>query len=279
MINKLMMFTLFFLLCSTVSFKTYGFNESKDRAIESLLTRIDVNTFTKQIEKIKTYKSLDEIDSLDYELRYFFKNIKHWYFFDQKSFKNGFARKLKIAFSEREIQRIYAAFKKPFLIKVLNSTILYRNIFSFNERSISEKFKADPLVKSRYILIKNIYNLNGMGLQKEEMTKRLNRIINTGKVVVRVLRRDKAENVFVDPIELGRRVKNAEKFMIEYLATDLKSFRHYELREYIRIFKKNSLVQKFLHLYANYHFVYLSRYIEKVETDKLNQLKTINTKI
>jgi hypothetical protein len=279
MINKLMMFTLFFLFFLTTSFNTFAFNESKDAAIESLLTRIELNTFIKQIKQIKKFKSVDEIDSLDYELRYFFKNIKQWYFFDQKSFKSGFARKLKVAFSEREISRIHSAFKKPFLIKVLNSTILYRNIFSFNERSISEKFKATPLVKSRYVLIKNIYNLNGMSLQKEEMVKRLSRIINTGKVVVRVLKLDKAEDVFVDPIELGRRVKNAERFMIEYLATDLKSFRHYELREYIRIFKNQTLIQKFLHLYANYHFSYLSRYIEKVETDKLNQLKTINTAI
>jgi hypothetical protein len=202
-----------------------------------------------------------------------------WYYFDQVSFKRGLAQKLKLVFKESEINHIRRSFKKPFLLKVLNSTILYRNIFSFNESSISEEYKSRPLVKSRYTLIKNIYKLNGMKLQTEEFTKRLTSIVESGSVVVRVLKSNRAEDVFVNAEELKRRTSKPERFMIEYLATDLKSFRHYELREYIRNFKNQSVVKKFLNLYANYHFVYMTRYIQKVESDKLNQLKTINTKI
>ena len=56
MINKLMIFTLLLLAnCSLFTTNTFAFNEKKDQSIESLLTRIEVNTFIAQISKIKKF--------------------------------------------------------------------------------------------------------------------------------------------------------------------------------------------------------------------------------
>lgn len=258
------------------SLQVFGkINPKKDKLIESLLDTISVNDFVGQIEKIKKHKSVDEIKEMDYKLKKFFKNIKLWYYFDVSNFKYGLKKKIDLAMTEGEIREVRGIFKKPFLLKVLNASILHRDLFDYNQESVDESFNPEPLAKSRYTLVANLYNLYGMDIQKEELAKRLAAIVKQGKVMLKVLSKDDQTRVFVDPVALEKRLKNPKQFIVSYLAMDLKDFRHYELREFLRQFKHSKVGQQFLQLYANYHFLYMSKYIAKVEADKINQLKAL----
>lgn len=248
---------------------------AEEKNDEKLISVIGVEKFLDNIGKLKKVKSIADVSSLDYELRYFFKHIKPWYYFDHDEFRKQFLDKLKESFNSSEFKILIETFSKPFMVKVLNNSVLYRDIFSFNQNSVDESYKVAELVKSRYTLIQNIYIMHGMEIQKEYMLERLKETLKAGKPLVNVLRGDKVERVFVDPVELEKRIKDPRDFIIRDFATDLKNFRHYELREYLRILKGDKLSQKFVQLYANFHFLYMSKYINKVETDKLNQLKAI----
>lgn len=264
--------TLRLLLLSTL-LTTYSFGAEDNYA--KFLTNIGVENFCTSVSKLKKVKSIADVSSLDYELRHFFKHIKPWYFFDQEDFKNSLIGKLKESFTVSEISILTESFKRPFMLKVLNNSILYRDIFSFNQNAIDETYEITDLVKSRYALIQNIYLLHGMEIQKDYLLGLLQKTIDQGQLLVKVVKGDKIETLYVDPVQLKIRLKDPRGFIIKDFAKDLAGFRHYELREYIRILKGDKLAQKFVQIYANFHFLYLSKYINKVETDKLNQLKTI----
>lgn len=247
----------------------------KEKAIDKLLTTIQVNDFVKNVKKIKKYETVADIKELDYKLKSFFKNVKLWYYFDEVNFKKGLEKKLDKGLSLSEIREVDSLFKKPFFLKVLNASVLHRDLFAYNKNSVEENFVLPEVADSRFTLMTNMYNLYGMDIQKEELVTRLKPLVGSGKVMVKVLTKKRKNAVFIDPVKLEKRMKNPKEFIVKYLAMDLKDFRHYEIREYFRKFKNNKSAQKFLQLYANYHFLYLTKYINKIEQDKLNQLKAL----
>lgn len=260
------------LLASPVSAKK---TNPKKQAIEKLLTTIQVNDFVSNVQKIKKYNSVSDIKELDYKLKQFFRNIKLWYFFDEQNFKKGLVEKFEKGLSLAEIREVNSIFKKPFFLKVLNASVLHRDLFAYNENSVDENYELPEVAESRYTLMVNMYNLYGMDIQKEELVNRLKPIVGSGKVMVKVLSKKRKNTVFIDPVRLEKRMKDPKDFIVKYLASDLKDFRHYEIREYFRKFKHSQSAQKFLQLYANYHFLYLTKYINKIEQDKLNELKAL----
>lgn len=268
---KILVLTL--LLIQTTAFGKI--NPRKDKAIESLLDTISVNDFVSHIEQIKQHKSVDEIKEIDYKLKKFFKNIKLWYYFDVSNFKYGLKKKIDLAMTAKEIKEVKGIFKNPFLLKVLNASILHRDLFDYNQDSVDESYNVPKLAKSRYTLVANIYNLYGMDIQKDQLKARLKEIVKQGKVMLKVLGKKDMNRVFVDPVRLEKRMKSPKEFIVKYLAADLKKFRHYELREFLRQFKHSKSGQQFLQLYANYHYLYMTKYITKVEADKINQLKAL----
>lgn len=266
-----MKITLTLLLSFFITIHSIGSEQEYDK----FLTAIEVGNFCESVSKLKKVKSIADVSSLDYELRHFFEHIKPWYYFDQEDFRKGLQDKLKQSFTTAEVKVLREVFKKPFMLKVINNAILYRDVFGFNQSSIDETYETVELSKSRYSLIQNIYILHGMEIQKDYLADRLKQTIEKGQLLVKVVKGEKVESVYADPVQLKLRLKDPRDFIIKDFAKDMASFRHYELREYIRILKGDKLAQKFVQLYANYHFLYLSKYINKVETDKLNQLKTV----
>jgi len=236
---------------------------------------LQVNDFVSHVYQIKKHESVDEIKEIDYKLKKFFKNIKLWYYFDEVNFKKGLVKKIDKSMKLSEIKEVIKIFKKPFFLKVVNASILHRDLFDYNKNSVDESYESKDLAKSRYTLISNLYALYGMDIQRDELKGRLEAIVKSGKVMLKVLGKSKSNQVFVDPIRLEKRLKNPKEFVVKYLAEDMKSFRHYELREFLRNLKRSKIGQQFLQLYANYHFLYITKYITKIEADKMNQLKAL----
>ena len=261
-----------FFLITPVSIAT---EKKMETSLNKLLTFIGVQSFSQNVAKLKIIKSIDKVESIDYELKHFFSHIKPWYYFDNEDFVKSLREKLKSTFNEVELKYLVEKFKDPFLIKVLNHSILYRDVFSLNQDIYREEYKLPQLPKSRYTLVQNVYVLHGMEIQKEYLSNKIQNTIKSGKTLMKILKDGKEQEFFVDSTMIEKRRGNLRDFLIKDLSKDLKAFRHYELREYLRVLKGDKLAQKFVLLYANFHFIYLSKYINKVETDKLNQLKAI----
>jgi hypothetical protein len=254
------------------------FNEAhaSNLRVNELLNTIGVTKFNESIKRIKKYNSVEEIDELDYELKWYYSNLRLWYYFDGESFARGLRGKLEKNFSNNEIREINKVFQKPFNIKVLNALALRRDVFRFNHQSVLTDEKTIPLLKSRYSLMKNIYKLHGMSIQKELIEKRQSDFVLSGRTIVTIFSKKDGSKHFVNPSELKKRMEKAEEYFITSLGTDLSSFRHYELREYIRVMKKSVTVQKFLQLYVNYFYLYLTEYMSKIEQDKVNAIKILD---
>lgn len=247
------------------------------KEINTLFETIGVKKFKDSIQKIHLYKSIEEIGELDYELKEYYKNLKLWYYFDEIGFVSGLKGKLRRALTKKEIISLQSIFSKPFILKVLTASVLKRDLFDFHTNALITDFKFSKLVKSRYDLIKNIYILHGMEIQNESLKEKLKYYVESGLTSVAFINKNNGEKLFVEPYILKNRYENTEDFIINYLAMELSTFRHYELREYIRKMKGKT-VQKFLQIYANYHYLYITKYLSKVQQDKINALKILGTK-
>lgn len=245
---------------------------------EQLLETIKFNKYIKSIKAVKTYKSLDEIPPKDYELRYYFNSLKLWYYFDEDVFKKTLTSKMEKNFNQTEINHLYEIFSKPFMNKMLGAMTINRNVFDFNENLVNEDFFLEDAKESRINILKNFYNLFALEIQKEFVENKLRSIIGSGKTKIKVLNKKNKNVAFIDPKELRKRLKAPKLFLLNYLAMELKKFNDFEFREFIRLSKDDQILKKFLPFYANFHFLYLTKYISKVELDKLNQLKIIDSK-
>jgi hypothetical protein len=244
--------------------------------VQELLDTIGITKFTNSIKRIKKYKSIEEIDELDYELKPYYSNLKLWFYFDEEGFSRGLKSKLKKNFTYSELNQIIKTFKKPFNLKVLNALALRRDVFKFNHQSVLTDESPTILPKSRYSLIKNIYTLNGMSIQNDIMMKRQLDFIESGRTNVAVINKKDGTKHFVNPSQLKKRYEKKEEYFITSLASELGEFRHYELREYLRVMKKSITNQKFLQIYINYYYLYLTEYMYKVHQDKLNAIKVLD---
>lgn len=247
----------------------------KNKAVANIITSLEVKEFIDHVNQIKKYKSVDQVKQKNYKMKKFFSNKKLWHYFDTDNFEKGLERRLKKNFSLDELQRLNKYIKQPFVSKVLSSSILHRDLFTFNKNSLSELYTPEKIQKSRYILIENLFNLHGMEIQQENLEKKLKRLVRSGKVNIKVLTKNKKNEIFVDPKKLENRLKNSKDFIVKHFASELTQFRHYEIRDYFRRCRKSRLMQRFVQLYANYHFIYMMKYIDKVEQDKLDELKAL----
>ncbi|MBD66081.1 MAG: hypothetical protein CME62_12795 [Halobacteriovoraceae bacterium] len=246
-----------------------------DQAVAELLDTLKVSEFAKHLSYIKETKSADHLDQKSYHLKKLISQKNMWYYFDEKDFVEGLKNKLEKNFSPAEIKEINKIMKDPFMLKVVNQSILYRDLFSYHRNSLSEKYNVSTPQASRSKLIENLYVLHGMSIQTEHLKKRLKSVVDSGKLVVNIFSQKDKSSVIVDTKKLKNRLANAKVFVINYFADEMTDFRHYEIRDYFRRVKKSKTIQKFLQLYANYHFLYVTKYIEKVEQDKLDELKAL----
>lgn len=265
----------FILYISLLGNQVFGSEEK----VQELLDTIGITKFTQSIKRIKKYKSVEEIDELDYELKPYYSNLKLWFYFDDEGFSRGIKSKLKKNFTDTELNQIIKTFKKPFYLKVLNALALRRDVFKFNHQSVLTDQSAAILPTSRYNLIKNIYTLNGMSIQNDIMMKRQLDFIESGRTNVAIINKKDGNKHFVNPSKLKKRYDRKEEYFITTLASELVEFRHYELREYLRVMKKSITNQKFLQLYINYYYLYLTEYMYKVHQDKLNAIKVLDNPI
>lgn len=252
-----------------------SFAMSSSVEVEKLLRTIGIEKFVNSLKKIKKYNSIEEIDELDYELKWYYENLRLWYYFDEEGFRDGLAYKIKNNFNSKELSLILTTFKSPFNLKVINSLVLKRDIFKFHHDSIITDYDPVKLPESRMKVLKNIYLLTGMVIQKEKMELRQEDFVKSGRTILSIIDKKEGTRVFINPSKLKKRFENSEEYFLTYLGSELSSYRHYELREFMRKMKKSVTLQKFIQIYVNYHFLYLTKYMFKVEQDKLDAVKVL----
>jgi hypothetical protein len=244
------------------------------KKVNQLLEQIESNKFLKDLDKIKSFKSLAHISELDYGLKKYYKNIKSWYYFDSKNYKKVLFSKIKNNFSNEELDILLSKLNNPFYVKFLKAMSTDRDIFMFHKDLLTEDFKLLPIPESRSKVLESIFNIHGMEIQENNAKERLEYLSKSKKIIVKMLSNSSSNEVYIDPIMIDERHQNLRQFMMVSLANDLKAFRHYEVREYLRI-SKSPIVQKFIQLYVNYHFLYITKYIRNVENSKIDQLKSL----
>ena len=114
-------------------------------------------------------------------------------------------------------------------------------------------------------------------IQRESLHKRIDQYLALGQSVVPSFTETGERKIFLDLHDLQKRKMTSKSFIKTYLGHELKSFRHYELREYIRVLKTKT-IQQFIQFYTNYHFLYLTKYMTKVEEDKLRIYRALDIK-
>lgn len=248
--------------------------KEQNKEIDRIFDILEVTKFVNSVKKIKTYKSPGEINELEYEMKMFFDKIGFWYYFDPVDYRNGLQRNIRTSFDLEKLQEIKKAFKNPFLPKVIKNLTLYRDVFGEYHNIIIGEYTPEALRKSRILLVRNLYNILGMSVQKEMFDKRISELVGGGLVTVPMLGK-KDDIAIIDTSELEKRQKNLETFTLLLIGKTLKNFRHYELREFIRQISSDKNMMKFTQLFVNYHFMYLYNYMRKVEADKLRQLKAL----
>lgn len=268
--------TLLFFISFSISLSALC-SPKKEARRELLYERIGVSKFVENLNELKSYKSYEHIDKTQYHLQGFYRNLKSWYYFDVNNYQIGLNDKLNRAFSTKELSSLINTFQNPFMVKLTSSLTLKRDIFTFHQNLLDESYKPITLVESRQKVLKSLFNLVGFGIQKDDVLKRLTYLAESKTLIIKMLKNEQATQVFINPSMIDSRLKNIEKFIIVSMARDLQAYRHYELREYIRLIK-SPLTQKFLQVFVNYHYLYISKYIQKVEFDKINQLELIDLK-
>lgn len=265
------------LLSSSFCFakKTKKKIDPKKQAVEELLESLEVNEYIRIIKTLKSKKRLDQVNHEDYKMKKFFSNKKLWYYFDTDNFKRGLERRLLKTFSVSELKQLNKFIKQPFINKILNASILHRDLFTFNKNSLSETYTNPKLQKSRSPLIENLYRLHGMEIQRDDLIKKLKRLTQTGQLTMKILGKSSKSSSLLDTKVLKSRMNDAQGFIVGHFASELTSFRHYEIRDYFRRCRKSRAVQQFVQIYANYHYIYLMQYINKVEQDKIDELKAL----
>jgi hypothetical protein len=260
------------ILCSS------SFSKSKkSKKLDELYDLIELSHFLANIKKIKSYKSISHIDKLDYKLKRYYKNIKSWYFFDVADFKKGLDSKLSRSFSSEDLDKINRKFQSPFLVKFLNSMTISRDLFHFHKEVLNEKFKMITYPASRRTVLESLYNLHGLKIQNDNLISRLEVLHKSKTLLVRMLANNEKADIFLDPTMIESRLKNAKDFILDSLGRELVGYRHYEVREYIRVMQ-DTTIQQFLQIYTNYHYLYVNKYVRSIETDKINQLQLLEIK-
>ena len=245
-----------------------------DKEVDKALETLEVQKFVTSVQKIKSYKDPSEINEMEYEMKMFFDKIKFWYYFDPLDYKASLKRNLRISFNIEEMKSIRASIKNPFVVKVIKSLSLYRDVFGEYHNLILTKVTPKPIVDSRFVLINNLFNVLGMSVQQELADKRISQLVNSGLVSVPMLGA-KDDVAIIDTTGLEQRQKKLNRYLVMVLANHLKSYRHYEIREFLRLMGEDPLLKKFTQLLVNFHFLYLYNYMNKVEQDKLRQLKAL----
>lgn len=245
-----------------------------DKEVEGALETLEVLKFIKSIEKIKSYKDPSEINEMEYEMKMFFNKIKFWFYFDPADYKASLKRNLRISFNRGEMKNIRQAIKNPFVVKVTKSLTLYRDVFGEYHNLILTKKVPEPVMDTRFVLIKNLFNTLGMSVQEELADKRISQLVNSGLVSVPMLGAPD-DVAIINTTGLEARQKKLNRYLVLVLANHLKSYRHYEIREFIRLLSTDNLLRKFTQLLVNFHYLYLYNYMSKVEQDKLRQLKAL----
>lgn len=247
----------------------------KRALINETLSLIEVQSFLKSLEKIKSYKSVSHIKEMDYQMKKYYSNIKEWYFFDEKSYKENLISKINVSMSKDALSKVLKTAKNPFYVKVLKSLSIDRDIFNFHEQLLNEKYVNVVIPDSRLKLLNSLYDFLAYEIQKNNIDQRLNFLSESKALIVKILKAGKTDDVFLNPDMVSSRLNNSKSFILQFMANDLKGFKHYELREFMRLIKDDDVLQ-FTQLILNYHFLYVTKYVRSVETDKINQLKLLD---
>ncbi len=241
---------------------------SPDAQVDRIYDLVGVKKFIFSLKRIKEFKSVEEIDELDYELKKYYKQVYLWRKFDEVQFEKELRSKIIQNFTAQELSELEALFTKPFPAKVVRAIVIGRDVFGYSQELIDSKYITVSLPESRKLLMNNFYLLHGMEIQKEKAIEVLQSYAESKVSYITLYNKVTHEKFFTNPVILGERSKNTKDFVLNYLAKDLSSFRHYELREYMRVMKSSKTAQRFLQLYANYHFLYLINFIEAYKIPK-----------
>ena len=246
-----------------------------DKALDSVLTTVGVLDFRDEVKKIKSHSSVAKITELEYDLKFYFENIEYWYYFDADNYYSEMKYKMKLSLSQVELNEIDKLFQNPFLQKVLKSAILRRDIFEFHRHVLDADYTYPKLVKSRSALVKNVLLMFGGNLQVDDVRSELEEVIGSGKTLLTVISKNKNTKLFIKPRELQNRLDEVEQYVVRAFATNLADYKHYELREFLRLMKKSKAAQKYIQFHMNFHYFYFMKYINKIEEDKSNQFKAL----
>lgn len=234
-----------------------------------------ITDFKNQIEKLKKYKSLKEIDELEYELKYFFEYLRLWYFFDHINYHDGLKKKIQISFKKSELIELEKYLRNPFIVKVLKYQLMYRDLFSFYIDSISFEKQKNVNMKHTEEL-ESIFNLNGYLIQEEALRAVIDELITKNVSLMYIIDKNGEKKLFVEQDKLKERLANLHLYILENLHLTLKNLNKFELKEYIRIVSSSKVLQRYNQLIINYHYLYFQKYIKKLQLDKAEELRILN---
>lgn len=275
MISDTATMRLFILLTLLLSGHTLSRSKNTfDREIDRLMEVVEVNKFLQAADKIKDYGDVSEIDELDYELKNYFNKLDIWRQFDSSDYKNAFRRNLRLTFREDEVRLISRYFKNPFYQKVIKTMTLYRDVIGFYHNVLLIEAQVPSVMDSRYTLIDNLFKIHGMQVQQDLLKKRLTQTLAGSSLVIPMYGEPNNQKV-ITTNGLESRNERFHQYFILTMAQDFKGFRHYEIREYIRIMQSKPLFKKFSQLFVNFHFMYMHNYIQKLELGKQRQIKAL----
>ena len=249
-------------------------DKAQEAQVKSVIELLEVDKFVASIEKIRSYKDPSQIDEVNYEMKLFFKNINYWFYFDQNDYLGSLKRNIRLAFTVQELKQINLLLKNPFYVKILKALTVYRDVFGDYHQLVQYDKNPSAIRESRQMILTSLFNGLDMNSQELLARKRLQKIIDAGAGNITML--GKTDNLmFVDGNKLKKRGEDLRSYLVKVLGEHLKTFRHYELREFLRVIKREKQFKKLSQMVINFHYLYLFNYIEKVEADKFGRKKAL----
>ncbi len=203
------------------------------------------------VDIISFKKSYFATQTFEQRQQYLVNNKYLWKEFDPDFIKKQFYLKLRQGFTDKEMSQLESILKNPFVGKFYDSLSFRSRPQLVIKGFLSEKLIFQDIQASRELVVKNIYNLLALELHVD----RLKAIIEES--LIRRTEKDyyfehlNSEISIFGKDEFDVRMSKLVMFYINSLAKNLSQYRHYELREFVRLHKKFPLLQRFSSFYVN----------------------------
>lgn len=241
----------------------YTFSEELQSPVDLLLDEVEFSNFVSGISKVKKYKSVEDIGTVEYRLKKYYKYTSFWKQFDEWDYSEKLKDKLTSTFTNKEILEILKKVSSPFLSKMIKSLSTERNYFEIYASALSPHFRQGRISKNNKKILQSLYGVLGLKIQADILSETISEIIKSKVLKVPLVSSDLKgkKYILVETRHLQKIVTEMGPFTLGFLAEDLSFYSKNEIREFLR--QTNSpLIHKFLQFYVNYHFIYFTNYIK-----------------